>query len=73
MMSKKLFCQKLGEAVASIRNDRHLTQEELASLSNINRSYLTLIENGKTNPTLLVLRRITRALGIKMSDLFYWL
>lgn len=60
----------IGITIAHIRNQRMLSQESLAELSEIHRTYLSEVEGGKRNPTISVLYRITGALNIPMSEFF---
>ena len=47
-----------------------LSQEELALKSNLDRTYITYVENAKKNVTIETLYKITQALDIKLSDFF---
>lgn len=53
----------LGETVKRLRIARGLSQQELARCAHISVSFLSLLERGKREPTLSVLRRIAAALG----------
>jgi len=59
----------LGEAIRQHRAQAGLTQAELAELSNVGRPHLGLIEVGKKNPSVLMLARIARGLGVAPSEL----
>lgn len=61
--------QRIGERVRRARQQRGLSQDALASASNLDRAYISGIENGKQNPTVLALLRLTTALGIRLADL----
>lgn len=60
----------IGITIAKFRNEKKLSQESLAELSEIHRTYLSEVEGGKRNPTISVLNRIVEALGISMSIFF---
>lgn len=62
--------RELGLRIKALREERQLPQEELAHLAAIHVTYLSGLENGKRNPSLLVLERLATALGIKIVDLF---
>jgi transcriptional regulator with XRE-family HTH domain len=47
-----------------------LTQEQLADLSGLHRTYIWGIEQGRRNPSLINIVRIADALGLKVGDLF---
>lgn len=59
----------VGENVRRFRQDRGLTQEQLAFESQIDLTYLGGIERGRRNPSLLVIARIARALMVTPADL----
>ncbi len=46
----------------------NLSQEELAYRCNLDRTYISLLERGKRNPTLAVIFTICSALNVKTSD-----
>lgn len=58
-----------GEAVRTARTARGISQEELAHLSGIDRSYLGAIERGEQNAGLLHLARIAEALNSSLVEL----
>ena len=47
-----------------------LTQEELAHQSGLDRSYIGGVERGERNPTLTVIEKIAKGLGISLAELF---
>jgi transcriptional regulator with XRE-family HTH domain len=69
-MRGNFFYKRLGESLSYHRKKRKLSQEELASDSDIDRTYLARIESGKANPTIKVLNKISRSLRIKLKELF---
>lgn len=58
-----------GRNVRRLRQQRHLTQEELAFNSEIDLTYLGGIERGRRNPSLLVMARIAKALSVPITKL----
>ena len=64
-MRVELNRRKLKE----IREQNHLTQEQLAELSNISDRHLRNLETVSTNPSATVLCRISRALDVPMDEL----
>ena len=58
-----------GKNVRRLRQQKHLTQEELAFNSEIDLTYLGGIERGRRNPSLLVMARIAKALSVPMTKL----
>ncbi|AMA73299.1 helix-turn-helix transcriptional regulator [Aneurinibacillus thermoaerophilus] len=55
--------------VRMVRNSKDMTQNELADKAGIAQAYLSEIETGKTIPSIPVLRRIAKALGIMVAEL----
>ena len=62
--------KKLGHKVRIIRTNRLLSQESLAEKANLNRSFIGLLERGKTNVTIKNLESIANALDIDIKNLF---
>jgi len=61
--------EALGKTIKRIREQRRLTQEELAAKAHIDVSYLAKIENGYVNTTIRYLIKISRGLQVKARDL----
>ena len=59
----------LGKNVRRLRQQRGLTQEELAFEAEIDLTYMGGIERGKRNPSLLVMARIADALSVPLTKL----
>lgn len=59
----------LGKKIKQFREQKKMTQEDLADKAHMNVSYLAKIENGYVNTTLRYLIKISRALGVKARDL----
>jgi len=57
----------LGNAVRSIRSDKGISQEKLAELAGIDRSYMGGVERGEHNIALINIKRISDALGVSVS------
>ena len=57
----------LGIEIRKARLAAGLTQEELAFKADISRNYVSLLELDEKSPTVQVLMRICRALGVKAS------
>ena len=53
-----------------LRKEQNLTQKNLSSMVNIHRSYYSMIENGKRNPSLRVAISLKRALNYQYDDIF---
>lgn len=59
----------LGRNVRRLRQQKGLTQEELAFEAEIDLTYMGGIERGKRNPSLLVMVRVADALGVPLVKL----
>ena len=59
----------LGKRVATLRKEKGISQEKLASGAGIERSYMGAIERGERNPSYDKLVSIAKALGILVSEL----
>jgi len=59
----------LGAAIRAARKAKGLSQEALAELADIDRSYMGGIERGEHNIAIMNLLKIANALGIKTSSL----
>lgn len=60
----------LGSRVRELRQRRAWSQEYLAGLADIHRTYLWGIERGVRNPSLRHLAQIADALGVPIAELF---
>ncbi|WP_370559214.1 helix-turn-helix domain-containing protein [Edwardsiella tarda] len=69
-MKKNNYQVCFGLAVRKQRNNRNLTQEELASLCDLDRTYIGSIERGERNVSLVNIHKIASALDIEVKELF---
>lgn len=60
---------QFGQLVRKYRKERNMSQEQLALLCNMDRSYLGRVERGEVNPTLEKIYELSNALQIKASEL----
>lgn len=68
MRNEKLVA--FGQRVREIRKSKGLSQEGMAALAGVDRSYMGHIERGEKNITLTKIHQISDALGIEVADLF---
>lgn len=61
--------KKLGENLRKIRTKKDITQTGLAETLGVDKSFISNIENGKTNPTLSTITSIAKALGVSSNEL----
>ena len=68
-MEKEDFLKKIGENIVRLRNKRGLRQIDLAIELNIDDSSLRRIESGRTNPTIITLKKIADVLEVNLSEI----
>ena len=59
----------IGQNIRTARNHRKLTQQQLADASDLDRTYISLVEHGKQNLTIAAILKIAQALNIPINDL----
>ena len=59
----------VGRNVKRIRERKGLTQEEFAEKSGFSQQYLSGLENGHRNPTVVTVYELAKALGVGHLDL----
>lgn len=60
---------KFGQRVKELRLLKGYSQEKLAEIADLDRTYIPGIEAGKRNVSLLVVEKISKAFGITISEL----
>ena len=60
---------EFGRIVRDHREAVGISQEELAERTGVSRNYIGMIERGETNPTLIVMNDLARALGTTLQSL----
>jgi len=61
---------RFGLAIKGRRERMNMTQEDLADASGIHRTYLSDVERGSRNLSLINIERLAAALSLSMSELF---
>lgn len=69
-MKKTTIRNKIGQRIKDLRAEHGITQEKLALMASVNRSYLADIEKGNRNFGFDTLEKIVDAFGISMADFF---
>lgn len=54
----------VGHNFARLRHERGLTQEQVAERSGLSQQYLSDLERGRRNPTIITLYELAQALGV---------
>lgn len=63
--------QKFGMRVRQLRLQLKISQEDLAFRASIDRTYMTKVENGKSNLSIGKIEKIIHALEISYSEFFH--
>lgn len=61
--------QRLGQNIKRLRLERGLSQEAFAHEAGLHRTYVSDIERGARNPTITVLEKLAKPLGVPASAL----
>ena len=69
MKNKDNLLLRIGEKVRVIRKDKHFSQEELADIANVHRTYIGMIERGEKNISILSLGKIAKVLKVNIKDI----
>ncbi len=59
----------VGRNVKRVRQEKGLTQEQLAELSGFSQQYISGLEQGRRNPTVVSLYELATALGVSHMEL----
>ena len=61
---------KIGQRIRELRKDLEFSQESLAYKAEVDRTYVTDVENGRRNISVEILEKIITALEISFSEFF---
>jgi transcriptional regulator with XRE-family HTH domain len=64
------FLKSFGKQLSEIRKQKGVTQEQLADKVDVHRTYIGFIEQGKRNPSIANIYKISKALKIEIGELF---
>jgi transcriptional regulator with XRE-family HTH domain len=64
-----LISKRLGDNIKKIRIRKGMSQGDICRALDMDRGYMSAIENGKKNITISQLERLAQALGVNPSDL----
>ena len=62
--------KEIGEKVKAYRLANHMTLKQLASKAGCTDAYLSQLERGRANPSIMILKKIASALQMKIVDFF---
>jgi transcriptional regulator with XRE-family HTH domain len=61
--------QKLGNNLKRIRTQKGISQGDIGRLLEVDKGFISNIENGKTNPTLTTIAKLAKAIGVSTNEL----
>lgn len=64
----KEYLFNVGRNIAKARKRNKLTQVDVCVELKMDKPYLSSIENGRQNPTLLTLKKLADAIGVEVED-----
>ena len=62
--------EKIGLRIRQLRKEQNLSQEAFADVCELDRTYISSIEKGRRNVSIINLEKIANALNISLSTLF---
>lgn len=60
----------VGKRVRELRNSIGISQEELADLAGLDRTYITSVECGKRNISIVNIEKLAKALKVSLAEFF---
>lgn len=60
----------VGKRVKELRNKLGISQEELADIAGLDRTYITSVECGKRNISIVNIEKLANALNVTLSEFF---
>ncbi|MCH3883384.1 helix-turn-helix domain-containing protein [Tenacibaculum aquimarinum] len=61
---------KIGNRIKELRDVKEMSQKDLAYASDLDRSYIASVENGKRNISIINIEKISSALGVHLKEFF---
>ncbi len=61
--------KQLGQNMKRIRAKKGMSQGDIARALEVDRGYISNIENGKKNPTIATIQKLANALGVSANEL----
>ena len=68
--SNSMILKQFGNRIKELRKNKNISQEDLATLSGLHRTYIGMIERGEKNITLKNIEKVALAFNIEISELF---
>jgi transcriptional regulator with XRE-family HTH domain len=61
--------EAFGEVIREFRKAKQISQEKLASVSKLDRSFISLLECGRKQPSLITIFQLAKALNLSASKI----
>jgi putative transcriptional regulator len=68
-VKKEQLNKKIGLRIIELREERNLSQSDLARACNKDRQAIEKLENGKVNPTIYTLYEVAKALDVPLTEI----
>ena len=69
-MNKETICTIVGKNLRKIRKEKGISMERLSFISDVNKNYISDLERGSRNPTIIMLDRLAYALEVDIKNFF---
>ena len=66
---EQILLNKVGKRIRALRNDTGLSQEDFAEKCDLDRTYISDVERGERNISIINLNKIAKALKVRLSQL----
>jgi transcriptional regulator with XRE-family HTH domain len=60
---------RFGQRLREVRRGRKISQERLADLAGLHRTYISSVERGQRNVTIETVKKLAESLGVTMAEL----
>lgn len=64
-----MIIETFGKVLRELREANHISQEKFAEYCDLDRTYISLLERGKRQPTITTIFKLAKALNISPSKL----
>ncbi len=58
--------------ITELRNERHLTQQNLADILGVTRQTIISLEGGRYNPSIILAFKLAKTFGMRIEDIFIY-
>ncbi|MBQ9187276.1 MAG: helix-turn-helix transcriptional regulator [Prevotella sp.] len=62
--------ERIGQRIKAIREEKELSQKDIAYAADLDRSYIASVENGKRNVSIVNIEKIAHALKVSVRMFF---